>query len=312
MKKTILFVSLISFLFGFNISIFSKTGRVGVDGERLIKDVNLFYKEINILPKMEKLNVLVKYGLENGKLKFSDSFVVKRLYSNLKNGGIILKKCLLNSKCDPVKYGKLLKKYSNNYIYYRLLLKHPEFNEANLLKAAGNVSEYVMNKYFTKNGWTKIEGEIGLNGIDGLFVKLDKNGNIKDVLFVESKYNMSKLGTTKAGKQMSKEWLINNLKKLKNHPNNINNKHIYENLITLVKNDNYRSRLWQFEAKSDKIKISIKKITSSDDKVKVNELRGGEKYKINYQNNQEILLNNPENEFQEEIINWINEAIRLN
>ena len=69
----------------------------------------------------------------------------------------------------------------------------------------GASSECVMHFFYKNSGWQKIEGEIGRNGIDGLYFK-KKNGVIREVLVAESKFNKSRLGRSgknKAIKQMS-------------------------------------------------------------------------------------------------------------
>lgn len=69
----------------------------------------------------------------------------------------------------------------------------------------GYSAECVMHKFYTSSGWTKIEGEVGRNGIDGLYCK-KKNGTIHEVLVAESKWNKSRLGKSgknKLTKQMS-------------------------------------------------------------------------------------------------------------
>lgn len=74
----------------------------------------------------------------------------------------------------------------------------------------GASAECVMHKFYTNSGWIQVEGEIGRNGIDGLYYK-KKNGVIKDVLVAESKWNTSRLGHSgknKAVKQMSQEWVL--------------------------------------------------------------------------------------------------------
>jgi len=54
----------------------------------------------------------------------------------------------------------------------------PDANDANINKIKGNISEKLMDWYFQNTGWEKLEGEVGCNGIDGLYVKRDKDGNI--------------------------------------------------------------------------------------------------------------------------------------
>ena len=50
----------------------------------------------------------------------------------------------------------------------------------------GTSAECVMHQFYADSGWTQIEGEIGRNGIDGLYYKM-KGGTIKEVLVSESK-----------------------------------------------------------------------------------------------------------------------------
>ena len=97
------------------------------------------------------------------------------------------------------------------------------YHQANRSKFNGNIAEEFMSKYFKGSGWKQIPGEVGSNGIDGLFIKI-KNGVVSDAMFVESKFkgkgvpsvkngeislSKSGLGTTKdAAKQMSKQWSL--------------------------------------------------------------------------------------------------------
>ena len=59
----------------------------------------------------------------------------------------------------------------------------------------GASAECVMHQFYTQSNWTQIEGEIGRNGIDGLY------------------YN-SQSAKNKTIKQMSKEWVLKTMKKL--------------------------------------------------------------------------------------------------
>ena len=83
----------------------------------------------------------------------------------------------------------------------------------------GYSTECVMHKFYTDTGWTQIEGEIGRNGIDGLYFK-KKNGVIREVLVAESKWNTSNLGWSGKNKlmlQMSQQWVLNALEKLQRY-----------------------------------------------------------------------------------------------
>ena len=86
--------------------------------------------------------------------------------------------------------------------------------EAGSKKFNGDVTEMIMDDYFKNSGWSKRAGEVGVNGIDGLYIK-KSNGVVKQVLFVESKYNTSKLGKVRDGsKQMSKRWMLRKIDSL--------------------------------------------------------------------------------------------------
>ena len=116
-----------------------------------------------------------------------------------------------------------------------------------------------MHQFYTQSGWIQVEGEIGRNGIDGLYYK-KKNGVIKDVLVAESKWNTSRLGRSgknKAVKQMSQEWVLRTMNKLiYKMPSKI-----YSTLKYFIKNDQYRARLFRLKPKSNNmIQISIYKI----------------------------------------------------
>lgn len=76
-----------------------------------------------------------------------------------------------------------------------------------------------MHKFYTNTGWEQIEGEVGRNGIDGLYLKR-KQGVIREVLVAESKWNKSRLGRSgenKLVKQMSQEWVLGTMERLQKY-----------------------------------------------------------------------------------------------
>ena len=123
----------------------------------------------------------------------------------------------------------------------------------------GASAECVMHKFYTNSGWIQVEGEIGRNGIDGLYYK-KKNNVIKDVLVAESKWNSSRLGRSgknKAVKQMSQEWVLRTMNKLiKKMPSQT-----YTTLKRFIEHNQYRARLFKLKPKhNNSIQISIYKI----------------------------------------------------
>jgi hypothetical protein len=120
----------------------------------------------------------------------------------------------------------------------------------------GYSSECMMHEFYTSTGWKQIEGEIGRNGIDGLYYKR-KNGQIREVLVAESKWNTSRLGRSgknKLIKQMSQKWILRTMEKLQRHkplPE-------YHSIKKLIENNQYRARLFKVIPKgSDSIQIDI-------------------------------------------------------
>ncbi len=113
----------------------------------------------------------------------------------------------------------------------------------------GYATECVMHKFYTNTGWMQIEGEVGRNGIDGLYYK-KKNGIIREVLVAESKWNKARLGRSgknKLLKQMSQEWVLRTLDKLQKY----RPKAEYVHIKKLIQHNQYRARLFKMSPKGD-------------------------------------------------------------
>ena len=135
----------------------------------------------------------------------------------------------------------------------------PSQVQARLSIVNGYSAECVMHKFYIGTGWIQLEGEVGRNGIDGLYFK-KKKGVIREVLVAESKWNKSRLGLSgkkKTVRQMSKEWVIRTLDRLQKYkplPE-------YGTIKKLVMADQYRARLFRLKpVGKDKIQIHIYRI----------------------------------------------------
>lgn len=176
--------------------------------------------------------------------------------------------------------------------------------DARLKKVNGDTAEYVMNKLLKKNGWKNIEGEVGKRGIDGLFVKYDADGNVKQVMVAEAKYGSSNLGTNKYGtdvknvRQMSKKGLLHQIDNLiKEYPNNKE----YRQIRKHIQSGNYRARLFQLKNLGNTLSFEMKKILPNGDiGIKIEKLSRSEKYKVN---GLKIDFNNPKTKFEKSILN---------
>lgn len=138
----------------------------------------------------------------------------------------------------------------------------------------GAVGESLMDAYFTGQDWKPIK-RIGVQGIDGLYVRLGRDGVVRDVLIVESKTGTSQLHDTKTrGFQMSREWILTNLEKLEKKYQNLLTtcsdpqirKELHEQISRLqqtrkhVLHGNFRLRLFHTRINAGCIEISIKKL----------------------------------------------------
>jgi len=162
----------------------------------------------------------------------------------------------------------------------------------------GASAECVMHQFYTYSGWVQVEGEIGRNGIDGLYYK-KKNGVIKDVLVAESKWNTSRLGKSGKNKtimQMSQQWVLRTMNKLiKKMPSQT-----YTTLKHFIQNNQYRARLFRLKPKGKhSIQISIYRIKNKGlnafDEIKDTQLSP-------------ININAPRNDFEKRMITAYNDC----
>ena len=165
----------------------------------------------------------------------------------------------------------------------------------------GASAECVMHHFYTNSGWTQIEGEIGRNGIDGLYYKKKKNNQIKEVLVAESKWNTSRLGRSgknKAVRQMSQEWVLRTMDKLVKKMDTVT----YRTLRKLISHDQYRARLFKLKpVGKSSIQITIYKNKNKG-------LRAFDKIKDTQLSPTDI--NAPANRFEKGIVKAYNDCRR--
>lgn len=160
----------------------------------------------------------------------------------------------------------------------------------------GASSECVMHQFYTNSGWVQIKGEIGRNGIDGLYYK-KKNGIIKEVLVAESKWNTSRLGFSgknRSVKQMSQEWVLRTMDKLIKKMDSST----YRTIKKFISHNQYRARLFKLKpVGNNSIQITIYKVKNKGlkafDEIRDTQLRP-------------IDINAPRNSFEKNIIKAFN------
>jgi len=307
MKKIILFLILI---FELNANILTTGMRTGLasddilDTGKIVRLSLVTQKTLSMTSKSQNIQGLLSLAVKENKITYIDQFKYREVFQHINKGDVYLLKCLKNTKCQVSNYSKNMKASS---LHQELAFRNPAISFPKTNHAVGAINENIMHKYFHSRGWQQIEGEVGRNGIDGLYIKKNSQGVIVDILVVESKYNKSGLQHTQHGKQMSTEWVLKKLDVLKNkYPNNKD----YLVIEKYVQNDSYRSMLWNMKIKDDSLLISLKKVHDKQGVVITENLKGSEKMKINYANNRSINLNNPETAFHQEITNWYKQEIR--
>lgn len=97
---------------------------------------------------------------------------------------------------------------------WKLAAKAHNIANTRSLNIKGDWTEAMMDGFFEKNGWEKLDGKRGRNGFDGLYVKRNVQGRIAQWLPADAKAGSSKLGITLRGKQLSSEWIKGNLEDL--------------------------------------------------------------------------------------------------
>lgn len=315
MKIIIFFVSII-------VSIsFSNSATFVDDGMRLITcgskapkidDLNLIAKAGRLskvtqksltLSKTDNIQNLVDLAIKENKIKFMDQCKYIERFKKIENGDKLLLKCLKNPTCDVENFSSLMNKSS---LHVKIAAKYPTMTLGQINIKVGTINENIMNKYFQSTGWRKIEGEVGRNGIDGLFIK-KKSGVIVDILVVESKYNKSGLQHTQHGQQMTKQWVSKKIDDLiMQYPNNND----YVNIKKYVDNDIYRAMLWNMKTTDESLLISLKHIHDKSGKINKTNVVGNAKMKINFNGNQEINIKKPANDFHKKISSWYRDELR--
>jgi len=83
--------------------------------------------------------------------------------------------------------------------------------ELNQVKGAAGenlMDRVVTNQFFSETGgWVSCPPRSGPQGLDGLYVRANSQGQLRPPLVVESKYGSSGLSQTAAGRQMSEGWI---------------------------------------------------------------------------------------------------------
>ena len=315
--KTVIFILILGFInftYANTITIIEDSAKVLKGSKNLSKidDINLIRRASSLsnvtikslkLTKIDNIQDLMALAVKENRVGFVEQFKYIKKYKSMRDGDKILLNCLKHPTCNLEKYSNLMNK---SPLHRQFSIKYPNMHLAKINHIVGAINENIMHKYFHSTGWNKIEGEVGRNGIDGLYIK-KKNGIIDDVMIVESKYNKSGLQYTKNGQQMTKQWISKKVENLKKkYPNNKD----YDTIKKYIENNNYRALLWNLKIKDENLIVDLKKVHDKNNRIITSKLIGREKMKINYNGNQKININNPKNEFHKKVIFWYKSELK--
>ncbi|GEM_PF-2218766 len=320
-KNFILKLTIVLLLFQNSTTVLAFSGTPIIKVFKGVKLSKITTTALQNFPKNEQIKLLIYKGVQTARISPMQSLSLQAKLIKIPNGENVLLACLKDPKCVPqsaiknldtykIKQGsypsqELSKMVATDDLYLKLALKYPSKNPQNLRLEAGKVAENLMDKNFKTSGWTRIEGEVGRNGFDGLYVKLDKNANVKDIMVVESKYGKSALlsRTSDGARQMSSQWSRKKIDALiKKHPNNP----MYEQIK--LQQDKVKYRLYRLRATDNKVYQSIEKINHSRDKknITLSGLSGSEKLRsVNKTENTVIDRSKPSNQYQTTIIHYL-------
>lgn len=255
--------------------------------------------DLSYATKPENINGLLDIAAQGNRFDAIDQIQLAKRFSTAQKGDEALLACLKVSECQPKKFIDIV---NTSELHSEIALRQPGLNQVQVSHAVGEVTENLMVHYFKSSGWTQIEGQIGRQGIDGLFVKME-DGVIKDVLIVESKYSGSNLGSTNHGTQMSETWVR---KKILDLRTKYPDEKAYQDIEKFVDAGSYRARIWSMNVENNALKIGLDKVTSKGGDVFRSPVPSSEASQFE----NEIKITAPKNQFEENLVSNYNKELQ--
>ena len=284
--------------FGFGGTLMFKAGSY-VKAGRL---ATLSAKDLRNASKVENINGLLELAEMENRIDPIQMMQLSRRFGSVVNGDRMLLACLQNAKCKPDIFIQVTNK---SRLHAEVVIRNPGLGLVQVNQAVGTLTENLMIRYFEHSGWTRIEGQVGRTGIDGLFVKYE-DGVIKDVLIAESKYNTSLLQPTNFGVQMSEEWIRRKMVELMaRFPND----GIYLKIDPFIEAGIYRTVLWNLKIEEDALKIGISKVKGKGGTVVIADAKGTDIESLSSPFTNSIKLKAPRNKFEEQVLSWYSDEL---
>ncbi|MGP9676883.1 MULTISPECIES: hypothetical protein [unclassified Halomonas] len=210
------------------------------------------------------------------------------------NAPNLLARCLNSPGCD---HQSFLITQQRSSMHRLMSWQLPHLSPTAVNHKVGELNERVMNAYYTSSSWRQLPGEVGRNGIDGLFVKYRSDRSIRDVLVSESKYNFSPLGNTQHGRQMSQQWTLRKIDNLYRTTGDSR----YLEVRRFVEQGTHRNILWRLMPSADSNRAYIiqrQRIRDDSGILAFDNIRGGHRMLVDRAINQSVDIAQPVNAFQ--------------
>lgn len=254
--------------------------------------------------RLDNVNGLLELAEQEHRIDPIQMMQLSSRFTKAADGDHMLLACLQHPKCRPETF---LEVVNTSLLHAEVIKRNPSLGLVQAHHAVGALNENLMIRYFEHSGWTRIEGQVGRSGFDGLFVKY-QDGAIKDVLIAESKYNTSSLQATNHGIQMSEDWVRRKMVELKaRFPNEPN----YRDIDRFIEAGDYRAILWNLKVEDDALKVSLYKVRSRGPTVDIADAIAPDLTPIAPASSNRILLKGPSNRFEEQFLGWYNDELSI-
>lgn len=218
-------------------------------------------------------------------------------YQLAKEGDVLLLTCLRHSSCNPDTFLNIAQ---TSKLHAEVVRRNPALNPSQVAQQVGALTERLMDRYFQSSGWTRIEGQVGRAGFDGLYVKREE-GVVKDVLIAESKYNTSPLGTTNHGLQMSDDWTRRKIVELKAR---FPSSPIYDDIERYIENGSYRAVLWNLKVDDKALYVKVSKVKSKGGDVETVDSVGTDVAELWTHPTNSIKFDSAQKGFEAQFVGW--------
>jgi hypothetical protein len=220
------------------------------------------------------------------------------------NAPNLLARCLNSPGCD---HQSFIVTQQRSSLHRLMSWRLPHLSPTAVNHKVGELNERVMNAYYTSSGWRQLPGEVGRNGIDGLFVRYRRDGSVRDVLVSESKYNFSPLGNTQHGRQMSQQWTLKKIDDLYRTTGDAR----YLEVRRFVEQGIHRNILWRLMPSADgngAFIIQRQRVKDNAGVLAFESINGGHRMLVDRVANQTIDIAQPANAFQSTMAHHIQSA----